>query len=130
MQRPGGSFLLRFSDSEIGGLTIAWVSENEKAQKQVCVKRRNLFYTINIQVWNLQPHTAKDFNVRGLADRIRDLEQLHYVLSQDERTVPKEDMFNRYYTKAPNPPSTPADGYVKAELSVSLFDGFTEYRST
>ena len=71
------------------------------------------------QVWNLQPHTAKDFNVRGLADRIRDLEQLHYVLSQDERTVPKEDMFNRYYTKAPNPPSTPADGYVKAELSVS-----------
>jgi len=70
----------------------------------------------------LQPHTAKDFNVRGLADRIRDLEQLHYVLSQDERTVPKEDMFNRYYTKAPNPPSTPADGYVKAELSVSLFE--------
>ena len=68
----------------------------------------------------MQPHTAKDFNVRGLADRIRDLEQLHYVLSQDERTVPKEDMFNRYYTKAPNPPSTPADGYVKAELSVSL----------
>ena len=35
MQRPGGSFLLRFSDSEIAGLTIAWVSENEKAQKQV-----------------------------------------------------------------------------------------------
>jgi len=107
MQRPGGSFLLRFSDSEIAGLTIAWVSENEKAQKQV---------------WNLQPHTAKDFNVRGLADRIRDLEQLHYVLSQDEptRTVPKEDMFNRYYTKAPNPPSTPADGYVKAELSVTI----------
>lgn len=37
MQRPGGSFLLRFSDSEIGGLTIAWVSENEKAQKQVWI---------------------------------------------------------------------------------------------
>ena len=42
MQRPGGSFLLRFSDSEIGGLTIAWVSENEKAQKQVCLKKKEL----------------------------------------------------------------------------------------
>lgn len=23
---PGGTFLLRFSDSELGGVTIAWVS--------------------------------------------------------------------------------------------------------
>ena len=68
----------------------------------------------------LQPHTAKDFNVRGLADRIRDLEQLHYVLTQDDRKVTKEEMFNRYYTKAANPPNAqPSDGYVKAEIQVS-----------
>ena len=51
MQRPGGSFLLRFSDSEIGGLTIAWVSDNEKAQKQVCYKNYEvfIFYDLNFR---------------------------------------------------------------------------------
>jgi len=87
-------------------LTIAWVSETAEGKKQV---------------WNLQPHTAKDFNVRGLADRIRDLEQLHYVLTQDDRKVTKEEMFNRYYTKAANPPNAqPSDGYVKAEIQVTI----------
>jgi len=105
IQKPGGSFLLRYSDSEIGGLTIAWVSENENKTKQV---------------WNLQPHTAKDFTVRGLADRIRDLEQLHFVYTQDERIVDKEEMFSRYYSKSPNPPSQPNDGYVKAEIQVTI----------
>ena len=71
------------------------------------------------KVWNLQPHTAKDFNVRGLADRIRDLDQLHLVLTQDDRTVSKEEMFSRYYTKPAATPADPTDGYVKAELSVS-----------
>lgn len=28
MSKPNGTFLLRFSDSEIGGITIAWVAEN------------------------------------------------------------------------------------------------------
>ena len=77
---------------------------------------------LKIQVWNLQPHTAKDFNVRGLADRIRDLEQLHFVYTQDERVVGKEEMFQRYYSKAPNPPSQPSDGYVKAEIQVTRYE--------
>ena len=33
--KPGGTFLLRFSDSEIGGLSIGWVSENADGKKQV-----------------------------------------------------------------------------------------------
>ena len=28
LMRPTGTFLLRFSDSEIGGITIAWVSDD------------------------------------------------------------------------------------------------------
>lgn len=35
MSKPNGTFLLRFSDSEIGGITIAWVAENpNKAGKK------------------------------------------------------------------------------------------------
>ena len=30
MHRPRGTFLLRFSDSEIGGITIAWVDDDPK----------------------------------------------------------------------------------------------------
>jgi len=28
MRSPNGTFLLRFSDSELGGITIAWVAED------------------------------------------------------------------------------------------------------
>lgn len=28
LSKSNGTFLLRFSDSEIGGITIAWVAEN------------------------------------------------------------------------------------------------------
>lgn len=32
LSKPNGTFLLRFSDSEIGGITIAWVAENPNKQ--------------------------------------------------------------------------------------------------
>lgn len=32
MTKPVGTFLLRFSDSEIGGITIAWVGENDRGE--------------------------------------------------------------------------------------------------
>ena len=52
--RPRGTFLLRFSDSEVGGVTVAWVADNDQGERQV---------------WNLQPWWAKDFAIRSLADR-------------------------------------------------------------
>ena len=40
--RPPGTFLLRFSDSEVGGVqvTVAWIANNDQGERQV---------------WNLQP---------------------------------------------------------------------------
>ena len=29
MMKPNGTFLLRFSDSEVGGITIAWVADDQ-----------------------------------------------------------------------------------------------------
>ena len=52
--RPPGTFLLRFSDSEVGGVTVAWVTDNDQGERQV---------------WNLQPWWAKDFAICSLADR-------------------------------------------------------------
>lgn len=36
MSKPNGTFLLRFSDSEIGGITIAWVAENPNKAGTTC----------------------------------------------------------------------------------------------
>ena len=40
LSKPNGTFLLRFSDSEIGGITIAWVAENpnKPGTKRLCFK--------------------------------------------------------------------------------------------
>lgn len=74
-QCPNGTFLLRFSDSELGGVTIAWVSENS-------------------EVFMLQPFTSKDFAIRSLADRISDLAHLVSLYPD----IPKESAFGKYYT--------------------------------
>uniref|UniRef100_A0AAR2K000 Signal transducer and activator of transcription n=1 Tax=Pygocentrus nattereri TaxID=42514 RepID=A0AAR2K000_PYGNA len=80
LSKPNGTFLLRFSDSEIGGITIAWVAENpNKAERMV---------------WNLMPFTTKDFSIRSLADRISDLNHLLFLYPNQ----PKDEVFSRYCT--------------------------------
>uniref|UniRef100_A0A8C5C466 Signal transducer and activator of transcription n=1 Tax=Gadus morhua TaxID=8049 RepID=A0A8C5C466_GADMO len=71
LSKPNGTFLLRFSDSEIGGITIAWRL-----------------------VWNLLPYTTKDFSIRSLADRISDLNHLLFLYPDR----PKDEVFAKYYT--------------------------------
>uniref|UniRef100_A0A8C4NU88 Signal transducer and activator of transcription n=1 Tax=Dicentrarchus labrax TaxID=13489 RepID=A0A8C4NU88_DICLA len=86
MSKPNGTFLLRFSDSEIGGITIAWR-----------------------MVWNLMPYTTKDFSIRSLADRISDLNHLLFLYPDR----PKDEVFSKYYTP---PLSKAVDGYVKPQI--------------
>ncbi|XP_022191583.2 signal transducer and activator of transcription 5B [Nilaparvata lugens] len=87
-----GTFLLRFSDSELGGITIAWVDETS-------------------EVFSLQPFSSKDFAIRSLADRISDLKNL--VKLYPNRL--KEDCFGPYCT--PVEVQKPiSNGYVKPLL--------------
>uniref|UniRef100_A0A671V551 Signal transducer and activator of transcription n=1 Tax=Sparus aurata TaxID=8175 RepID=A0A671V551_SPAAU len=91
LSKPNGTFLLRFSDSEIGGITIAWRL-----------------------VWNLLPYTTKDFSIRSLADRISDLNHLLFLYPDR----PKDEVFAKYYTP-PQYVSLTAkavDGYVKPQI--------------
>uniref|UniRef100_A0A8B9LLX6 Signal transducer and activator of transcription n=1 Tax=Astyanax mexicanus TaxID=7994 RepID=A0A8B9LLX6_ASTMX len=96
MSKPNGTFLLRFSDSEIGGITIAWVAENPNK-------------TGERMVWNLMPYTTKDFSIRSLADRISDLNHLLFLYPDR----PKDEVFSKYYTP---PLSKAVDGYVKPQI--------------
>ncbi|CAH0557719.1 unnamed protein product [Brassicogethes aeneus] len=90
-----GTFLLRFSDSELGGITIAWIGYNND----------------NFEVLSLQPFTAKDIGVRALPDRIADLNYLVYLYPN----TPKEQIFQKYYTPYSDTSTTPS-GYVKPLL--------------
>uniref|UniRef100_A0A671T9J2 Signal transducer and activator of transcription n=1 Tax=Sinocyclocheilus anshuiensis TaxID=1608454 RepID=A0A671T9J2_9TELE len=99
MSKPNGTFLLRFSDSEIGGITIAWVAENpNKAGERM--------------VWNLMPYTTKDFSIRSLADRISDLNHLLFLYPDR----PKDEVFSKYYT----PPLCKLDLYLSTYFSSFL----------
>uniref|UniRef100_A0A669ET69 Signal transducer and activator of transcription 6, interleukin-4 induced n=1 Tax=Oreochromis niloticus TaxID=8128 RepID=A0A669ET69_ORENI len=77
--RPNGTFLLRFSDSEIGGITIAYVSATENGGQKI---------------QNIQPFTKRDLEIRGLGDRIRDIDHITYLYPE----FPKHDVFRKFYT--------------------------------
>ncbi|XP_015432515.1 PREDICTED: LOW QUALITY PROTEIN: signal transducer and activator of transcription 5B [Dufourea novaeangliae] len=88
-----GTFLMRFSDSELGGVTIAWVGDQT-------------------EVFMLQPFTSKDFAIRSLADRVSDLQHLLYLYPD----LSKDQAFSKYYTPFTENQSTSTNGYVKPVL--------------
>lgn len=94
---PTGTFLLRFSDSELGGVTIAWIGDSPEGK----------------EVFMVQPFTSRDFTIRGLADRIGDLKHLTYFYPN----IPKDQVFGKYYTPDQAPKT---NGYVKPVLALTL----------
>ncbi|XP_055601418.1 signal transducer and transcription activator-like isoform X2 [Uranotaenia lowii] len=98
---PRGTFLLRFSDSELGGITIAWEDESNDGQPQIL---------------HIQPFTAKDFATRSLSDRIRDFDNLFYLYPNKN----KNEAFDRYTTPAGQPRNR---NYIPAEVRAVLMPG-------
>uniref|UniRef100_A0A8C4I9F8 Signal transducer and activator of transcription 6, interleukin-4 induced n=1 Tax=Dicentrarchus labrax TaxID=13489 RepID=A0A8C4I9F8_DICLA len=77
--RPNGTFLLRFSDSEIGGITIAYVSASENGGQKI---------------QNIQPFTKRDLEIRSLGDRIRDISHITHLYPE----YPKHEVFKGFYS--------------------------------
>ncbi|KAH8271313.1 hypothetical protein KR018_006273 [Drosophila ironensis] len=104
-----GTFLLRFSDSELGGVTIAYVNEIG-------------------MVTMLAPWTARDFQVLNLADRIRDLDVLRWLHPSETNGVPQErdrafgEFFSRRQGLNVRILSEPPDGYVPSSLHVQVYN--------
>ncbi|KAH0629000.1 hypothetical protein JD844_010713 [Phrynosoma platyrhinos] len=94
---PVGTFLLRFSDSEIGGISIAYVT---------------CFQDGSTQVENIQPFTAKQLSMRSLADCVLDLSQLQ-ILYPDR---PKHEAFRRHC----NAEAPRKSNYVPAKLKITV----------
>ncbi|KAJ3586432.1 hypothetical protein NHX12_012830 [Muraenolepis orangiensis] len=108
-ERPNGTFLLRFSDSEIGGVTIAYVAANEHGGQKI---------------QNIQPFSKKDLEIRCLGNRIGDIENLAFLYPD----TPKRGIFEKYYTDKPL--LSPEGGYIPVRLqTVEAGPGFTNNSS-
>ncbi|XP_026099679.1 signal transducer and activator of transcription 6 isoform X1 [Carassius auratus] len=99
--KPSGTFLLRFSDSEIGGITIAYVGPAENGGRKI---------------QNIQPFTKKDLDSAGLGDRIRDIICITHVYPD----LPKDEVFKKFFT-VPSPPNP--DGYLPFKLTTVVNPG-------
>uniref|UniRef100_A0A8C1QAY4 Signal transducer and activator of transcription n=2 Tax=Cyprinus carpio TaxID=7962 RepID=A0A8C1QAY4_CYPCA len=104
--KPNGTFLLRFSDSEIGGITIAYVGPSDNGGRKI---------------QNIQPFTKKDLDSAGLGDRIRDINCITHVYPD----LPKNEVFKKFFT-VPSPPNP--DGYLPFKLTTVVNPG--DQRST
>ncbi|KAM7404669.1 hypothetical protein PAMP_011996 [Pampus punctatissimus] len=96
--RPNGTFLLRFSDSEIGGITIAYVSATENGGQKI---------------QNIQPFTKRDLEIRSLGDRIQDINHITFLYPD----YPKHKAFHKYYTEPQHPPT---GGYIPVSLQTKV----------
>ncbi|KAL8164059.1 UNVERIFIED_CONTAM: hypothetical protein K2H54_044842 [Gekko kuhli] len=77
---PAGTFLLRFSDSLIGGISIAYVIRLPNG---------------SCEVENIQPFTATNLSVRSLADCVLDLQELQVLYPNR----PKREAFQNYFNE-------------------------------
>ncbi|XP_035216384.1 signal transducer and activator of transcription 5B-like isoform X1 [Stegodyphus dumicola] len=102
LKNCNGTFLLRFSDSELGGVTIAWVTDAQNREGQ--------------EVFMVQPFTSRDFGIRSLADRISDLKNLLYLYPE----TPKDQAFGKYYTPYTENQPPSANGYVRPVLVTQI----------
>ncbi|ELU09097.1 hypothetical protein CAPTEDRAFT_223577 [Capitella teleta] len=102
MQSRLGTFMLRFSDSELGGISISLVNED---RNQPCGRA----------VTHLTPFKDSDLRIRGLGDRVNDLMQLVFLYPD----IPKERAFQKYCTAASENPSYDS-GYVKPDLTTTI----------
>ncbi|KAM5180901.1 signal transducer and activator of transcription 6 [Mantella aurantiaca] len=92
-----GTFLLRFSDSEIGGITIAHIVRGDDGSGQI---------------QNIQPFTAKDLQILSLGDSVSNLKQLKYLHEKGE----KDAVFEKYYKKA----ASTGNGYKRTVIILTV----------
>merc|ERR1719219_236764 len=102
-----GTFILRFSDSEIGGITIAYLRQDPQNGTRT--------------VFMVAPFTTKDLSQRSIADVVFDLDKSLSVVYQDYREGgPKaKEVFRKFSSQnLVNQPT--GSGYVPHQLKTHV----------
>ena len=104
-----GTFILRFSDSEIGGITIAYVRQDPQNGSR--------------QVFMVAPFTTKDLSQRSIADVVFDLDKSLSVVYQSplEGGPKAKEVFRKFSSQnLQNQPSCSGSGYVPHQLKTHV----------
>ena len=104
---PAGTFIVRFSDSQLGGVSICFVTKNDS-------------YPSGLEVLSTSPMTKIDFEARGLADSILDLNSLTNLWTPSG-LVPKDQKFERNPPKKSN--SAGSNGYKIIPRIITTIEG-------
>ena len=100
-----GTFILRFSDSELGGVTIAYVRQDQFQHRQVFM---------------VAPFTTKDLSQRSIADSLFDLEKNLSCVYQYPAPIPLE-AFRKFSSAVPGADKKdPNSGYVPHSLKTHV----------
>jgi len=101
MQKPIGTFLLRFSDSELGGVSISVKQAGQQGGYQ------------DASISSLYPFSTRDLSQRSMADTVFDIKFLIYVYPD----TPKENL-RRFCSQANQGAAAPqtTNGYVRHQL--------------
>jgi hypothetical protein len=102
LQSPNGTFLIRFSEGDPGGISVAWVNDGDSVNSER-------------QVLSLAPWNKHVLGIRSLADRLHDL--MHLVTLYPNK--PKDEVFGKYYTPVPSA-SEVRDGYLAGDLKQTI----------
>ena len=125
-----GTFLIRFSDTELGGVTVAWITGvyNTYVCSNELVRVTELSPSLSSvndgtgqrQVAMLQPYSRKDLMIRSLSDRINDYVQMSFLYPN----IRKEVAFGKYLSQQHEamPPRNLRNGYVPHHL-VNVIQG-------
>lgn len=108
LEKNPGTFLIRFSEGELGAVTIAWCAERN-GKKDILM---------------LQPWSSKDFSIRGLADRIFDLPELTHLFPD----IPKELAFGQFRSREVPSDNDPS-GYVPSGIVARILPPLADQMS-
>ncbi|NWI53890.1 STAT4 protein, partial [Calyptomena viridis] len=100
-----GTFLLRFSESNLGGITFTWVDQLENGK----------YVTFH----SVEPYNKGRLSALPFADILRDYKVImadnvpENPLKYLYPDIPKDKAFGKHYSSQPNEVSKPSDGGVK-----------------
>ncbi|XP_030435508.1 signal transducer and activator of transcription 4 isoform X3 [Gopherus evgoodei] len=99
-----GTFLLRFSESNLGGITFTWVDPSENGE---------------VRFHSVEPYNKGRLTALPFADILRDYKVIladnvpENPLKYLYPDIPKDKAFGKYYSCQPNEVSRPTEGGVK-----------------
>ncbi|XP_077185341.1 signal transducer and activator of transcription 6 isoform X2 [Paroedura picta] len=96
---PPGTFLFRFSDSLIGGISIAYVTHLPNG---------------SCQVGNIQPFTAASLSTHSLAKCVQDVQQIQTLYPNR----PKKEAFQKYFIE--ELPKKNSKEYIGIQIKITV----------